>query len=140
MPVNVGRNRGEISSFCNYVFASNYLFYTFYVTIMNFMLLLIKFLPMLLLGVALCISLSLRHFSELFGLLLQSKLFITTLNKILAASVNLADNLWYVSYLIKLRGDIEQNPGPKLSFSQNLISAIIIYIALQLIISSKYHC
>ena len=116
MPVNVGRNRGEISSFCNYVFASNYLFYTFYVTIMNFMFLLIKFLPMLLLGVALCISLSLRHFSELFGLLLQSKLFITTLNKILAASVNLTDNLWYVSYLIKLREILNKTLVQNLAF------------------------
>ena len=32
----------------------------------------------------------------------------------------LTDNLWYVFNLIKLSGDIEESPSPKLNFSQKL--------------------
>ena len=32
--------------------------------------------------------------------------------------MTLTDNLWHVFYLIKLSGDIEENPGPKLNSSQ----------------------
>ena len=32
----------------------------------------------------------------------------------------LTNNLWHVFYLFKLSGDIEENPVPKLNFSQKL--------------------
>ena len=81
------------------------------------MFLLVKILPMLLLGLALFISLLLGNFSDFLGL--QSRQFIiTSLNKIVffTIAVILTDNLWHIIfYLIKLYGDIEENPGPKLN-------------------------
>ena len=80
------------------------------------MVLLVKILPMLLLGLALFISLLLRNFSDFLGL--QSRQFIiTSLNKIVffTVAVILTDNLWHIFYLIKLNGDIEENTGPKLN-------------------------
>ena len=82
------------------------------------MVLLVKILPMLLLGLALFISLLLRNFSDFLGL--QSRQFIiTSLNKIVffTVAVILTDNLWHIFYLIKLNGDTEENTGPKLNTS-----------------------
>ena len=52
----------------------------------------------------------------------RSKFIIFSLNKIafIIVAVILTDNLWHVFYLIKQSGDIEENPGPKLSPSQKL--------------------
>ena len=71
------------------------------------MFLLIKILPMLLLGLALFTSLLLRYFSDFLRLQSRSKFIIISLNKtvFLAFAVILTDNLWYVFYLIKLSGD-----------------------------------
>ena len=104
--------------FYNRSFAPD-LCYIFLIT--SFMVLLVKILPMLLLGLALFISLLLRNFSDFLGL--QSRQFIiTSLNKIVffTVAVILTDNLWHVYYLIKLSGDTEENPGPKLNSSQKL--------------------
>ena len=93
------------------------------------MFLLVKSLPKLLLGLALFISLLLRQFSvflelrqEVNSLQSRSKFIITSLNKIVffAVAVILTNNLWHVFYLIKLSGNIEENPGPKLNSSQKL--------------------
>ena len=104
--------------FYNRSFAPD-LCYIFLIT--SFMVLLVKILPMLLLGLALFISLLLRNFSDFLGL--QSRQFIiTSLNKIVffTVAVILTDNLWHVFCLINLSGDIEENPGPKLNSSQKL--------------------
>ena len=89
-------------------------------SITNFMFLLDKMLPMLLLGLALFISLLLRHFFDFLGLQSRSKFIITSLNTIVffTVAVILTDNLWHVFYHIKLSGDIEKNSGPKLNSSQ----------------------
>ena len=69
--------------------------------ITKFMFLLIKILPMLLLGLALFTSLLLRYFSDFLRLQSRSKFIIISLNVFLAFAVILTDNLWYVFYLIK---------------------------------------
>ena len=92
-------------------------------SIINFMFLLVKSLPKLLLGLALFISLLLRQFSVFLELQSRSKFItITSLNKIVffTVAVILTNNLWHVFYLIKLSGNIEENPGPKLNSSQKL--------------------
>ena len=116
MLVSLAQYRGEIGLFYNRVIAPD-LCCMFSIT--NFMFLLVKNLPMLLLGLALIISLLLRQFSEFFELQSRSKFIITSLNKIIffAVAVILADNLWHVFSLINLSGDIEENPGPKLNCS-----------------------
>ena len=118
MPVSLAQYSGETSLFYNRSFAPD-LCYMFSIT--NFMFLLIKMLSMLLLGLALFISRLLRHFSNFLRLQSRSKFTITSLNKIVFSTVAviLTDNLWHVFYLIKLSGDIEENPGPKLNSSQN---------------------
>ena len=65
MPVILAQYRGEIGLFYNRSFALD-LCYMFSIT--NFMFLLVKILPMLLFGLALFISLLLRHFSDILGL------------------------------------------------------------------------
>ena len=119
MPVILAQYRGEIGLFYNRSFALD-LCYMFSIT--NFMFLLVKILPMLLFGLALFISLLLRHFSDILGLQSWSKFIITSLNIIVffAVVVILTYNLWHVFYLIKLSGDIEEHPGPKLNSSQKL--------------------
>ena len=119
MPVILAQYRGEIGLFYNHSFAPD-LFYMFSIT--NFMFLLVKILPMLLFGLALFISLLLRHFSDFLGLQSRSKFIITSLNIIVffTVVVILTYNLWHVFYLIKLSGDIEESPGPKLNSSQKL--------------------
>ena len=81
------------------------------------MFLLVKILPILLLGLALFISFLLRHFSDFLGLHSRSKFIITSLNKTIffTVAVILRDNIWHIFYLIKLSGD-------KLNASQNLNS------------------
>ena len=88
------------------------------------MFLLVKILPILLLGLALFISFLLRHFSDFLGLHSRSKFIITSLNKTIffTVAVILRDNVWHIFYLIKLSGDIEENSSPKLNSSQNLNS------------------
>ena len=77
---------------------------------------------MLLLGLALFISVLLRHCSDFLRLQSRSKFIITSSNKIVffTVAVTLTDNLWHVFCLIKLSGNIEENPGPKLNFFQKL--------------------
>ena len=118
MPVSLAQYRGEIGLFFNRSFAPDL---CYMILITNFMFLLIKILPMLLLGLALFISVLLRHFSDFLRLQSRSKFIITSLNKIVffTVAVILTDNLWHVFYLIKLSGDIEENPGPKLNSCQN---------------------
>ena len=86
------------------------------------MIFLVKILLMLLLGMALFISLLLGYLSDFLGLQSRSKFIITSLNKIVffTVAVILTENLWHIFYLIKLSGDIEENPGPKLNSSQKL--------------------
>ena len=86
------------------------------------MSLFVKNLPKLLLELALFISLLLRHFSEFLELQSRSKFIIASLNKIIffSVAVILTNNFWHVFYLIKLSGDIDENPGPKLNSSQKL--------------------
>ena len=86
------------------------------------MFLRIKILPMLMLGWALFVSLLLWHFTDFLRLQPRSKFIIISLNKIVFFTVALilTDNLWHVYYLIKLSGDTEENPGPKLNSSQKL--------------------
>ena len=81
-----------------------------------------SFAPELLLGLAMFISFLLRHFPDFLELQSRSKFIITSLNKIVffTVAVILTENLWHVFYLIKLSGDIEENPGPKLNSSQKL--------------------
>ena len=76
--------RGEIGLFYNRSFAPD-LCYMFSIT--NFMFLLIKILPMLLIGLALFISLLLRQFFDFLGLQWRSKFIITSLNKIVFFTV-----------------------------------------------------
>ena len=101
MLLSLAQYRGEIGLFFNHSFAPD-LCYMFSIT--NFMFLLIKILPMLLLGLALFISVLLRHFSDFLRLQSQSKFIVTSLNKIVffTVAVILTDNLWHVFYLIKL--------------------------------------
>ena len=91
-------------------------------SIASSMSLFVKNLPKLLLELALFISLLLRHFSEYLELQSRSKFIIASLNKIIffTVAVILTNNFWHVLYLIKLSGDIEENPGPKLNSSQIL--------------------
>ena len=116
MPVSLAQYRGEIGLFYNRSFAPD-LCYMFSIT--YFLFLLVKILPMLLVGLALFISLLLRHFSDFLGSQSRSKFIITSLNKIVffTVAVILTDNLWHIFYLIKLNGDIEENTGPKLNTS-----------------------
>ena len=74
-------------------------------SITNFMFLLIKILPMLLLGLALFISLILKYFPDFLRVQSGSKFIITSLNKIafFTVAVILTGNLWHVFYLIKPR-------------------------------------
>ena len=117
MPVSLAQYRGEIGLFYNRSFAPD-LCYMFSITYFRFLL--VKILPMLLVGLALFISLLLRHFSDFLGSQSRSKFIITSLNKILffTVAVILTDNLRNV--LTKLSGDIEEIPGPKLISSQKL--------------------
>ena len=117
MPVSLAQCRGEIGLFYNRSIAPD-LCYMFSIT--NFMFLIVKNLPMLLLGLALFISLLLRQFSDFLELQSRSKFIITSLNKIVffTVAVILTDNLWHVFCLNNLSGDIEENPGPKLNCSQ----------------------
>ena len=119
MPVSLAQYRGEIGLFFNRSFAPDL---CYMILITNFMFLLIKILPMLLLGLALFISVLLRHFSDFLRLQSRSKFIITSLNRIVffTVAVILTDNLWHVFYLIKLSGDIEENPSPKLNSFQKL--------------------
>ena len=119
MLLSLAQYHGEIGLFFNHSFAPD-LCYMFSIT--NFMFLLIKILPMLLLGLALFISVLLRHFSDFLRLQSRSKFIITSLNKIVffTVVVILTDNLWHVFYLIILSGDTEENPGPKLNSFQKL--------------------
>ena len=118
MPVSLAQYHGEIGLFYNRSIAPD-LCCMFSVT--NFMFLLVKNLPMLLLGLALFISLLLRQFSDFLELQSRSKCIINSLNKIVffTVAVILTDNLWHVFCLINLSGDIEENPDPKLNSSQN---------------------
>ena len=119
MLVSLAQYRGEIGLFYNRVIAPD-LCCMFSIT--NFMFLLVKNLPMLLLGFALFISLLLRQFSDFSKLQSQSKFIITSLNKIVFFTVAmiLTDNLWHVFCFVNLSGDIEENPGPKHNSSQKL--------------------
>ena len=71
MDVSLAQYRGEIGLFCNGFFEAD-ICCMFSIT--NFMFLLIKTLPMLLLGSALFISLLLKHNSDFLRLQSRSKL------------------------------------------------------------------
>ena len=111
MPLNLAHYHGE-----------NGLFYNRSFPFTNFMFLLIKILPILLLGLALFILLLLRHFSGFLRLQSRSRFIIVSLKKIVFFTVAriFTNNLWHVFYLTKLSGDIEGNPLPKLNCSQKL--------------------
>ena len=119
MLLSLAQYHGEIGLFFNHSFAPD-LCYMFLIT--NFMFLLIKILQKLVLGLALFINLLVRHFHEFLRLQSRSKFIITLLNKIVFLIVAgiFMDNIWYVFYLIKLSGYIEENPGTKLSSSKKL--------------------
>ena len=123
MPVSLAQYCREIGLFYNCSFASD-LCYRFSIT--NFMFLLIKILPMLLLGLALFTSLLLRHFSDFLRLQSRNKFIIPSLNTILffTVAVILTDNIWHVFYLIKLSGNLKKTLVQNLISLKNFVSAI----------------
>ena len=96
-------------------------------SITNFMFLLIKILPMLLLGLALFISLILKYFPDFLRLQSGSKFIITSLNKIafFTVAVILTGNLWHAFYLIKpMTFKIERTTIFILSFCIGLVTQL----------------